>query len=111
MNWKVYTDDYYFPHLHIVDSKGKTVAVIPRGMAENKEENMRKAKVMAAAPELLEFAKAIEKWEAKLIRTDECWKSDYDYPKFSKELVDKWMELQEIRNEAIKKAKGDDSNA
>lgn len=64
-NWKVCTNGYHYPHLHIVEQidehHHKTVAVIPRGMAENREENMRKAQILAASTKFLELNKKLLK--------------------------------------------------
>jgi hypothetical protein len=48
---------------------------------------------------VVEYLKKIDEWEAKLIVTDECW--DGEYPQFTKELYDEWMELQKERNELL----------
>ena len=48
------------------------------------------------ARQLLE---AYEQWEADLVQADECWRGDY--PAMNKSLYDRWMELQEKRNEAL----------
>ncbi|AZO96164.1 hypothetical protein [Halocella sp. SP3-1] len=72
----------------------------------SKQETKANAQLIAAVPELLEFAKAMGEWETELLQTDECW--EYEFPMMNKELYDKWAELQEMRNEAIKKVEGDE---
>ena len=64
-----------------------------------------KSRLANAAPDLLAYAKAVEAWEAKLLMKDDSWRNGL--PVFTQELYDKWMELQAVRNAAIKKAKGE----
>jgi len=65
------------------------------------------AKLIAAAPDLLAFARAHEKWEAEFILDSECWPlNESGMPIFSEAIYDKFMELQAMRNAAIAKATG-----
>ena len=63
------------------------------------------AKLNAAAPELLAFAKAHEAWEADFIMDNECWPLNASgLPVFSESVHEKFLALQQTRNAAIKKA-------
>lgn len=66
------------------------------------DEQQANARLIAAAPELLEFAHRIEKWEAKLLRCNAAWENSL--PRFTQEIYDEWMELQSLRNGLIAKA-------
>lgn len=66
------------------------------------------ARLIAAAPELLEFARAHEAWEASLIR-DGRWElpGAEGLPALTDQLYDAMMTLQAKRNAAIRKATGE----
>lgn len=89
-----------FKALSVGTSRGQ-VAIIPLD-----ESNVANARLIAAAPELLEIAKRYELWEAKLLETSESWGSEDGLPQFTQELFDEWIELQTLRNLAIAKANG-----
>lgn len=57
-----------------------------------------------AAKDTLDALERYAAWEAKLTETDGAWRNSL--PQFTQELYDEWMEIQEIRNVAISKAKG-----
>lgn len=62
--WEVYNEGYFYPHLHIVKKEGhkqRNIAVIPRGMTEeNQEEIKDNAQLIAAAPDMYEALKGID---------------------------------------------------
>lgn len=61
------------------------------------------ARLIAAAPDLLEFAKAQEAWEADMIINGD-WSNEM--PRLTQAQYDRMIELQEVRRAAISKAKG-----
>lgn len=63
------------------------------------------ARLIAAAPELLEALEAYEKWEAALIMADAAWVGGN--PIITDGLYDKLIELQDLRNSVIAKARGE----
>jgi len=71
----------------------------------NRSERDANAKLIAAAPDLLAFAKAHEAWEAEFILDSECWPlNESGLPVFSETIHEKFLALQQLRNAAIKKA-------
>lgn len=46
------------------------------------------------ADEARELLKEYEKWEAKMLLTDEVWKSEDGLPHLTQELFDEWLTLQ-----------------
>jgi len=62
-------------------------------------------RLIAAAPDLLAFAKAQEAWEAEFIMANECWLMTAEMlPRFNEEILGKFLQLQKVRNEAVAKA-------
>lgn len=61
-----------------------------------------------AAPDLLKVAEAYEAWEADLIMSDESWApcGMASTPKITEEQWERLIEIQAMRNAAIRKAKG-----
>lgn len=65
------------------------------------------ARLIAAAPELLALAEAYSQWEADLILSDEAWADGMaPLPTLTQQLYDRFIEIQTMRNAAVKKAKG-----
>ena len=65
-----------------------------------------KADLMEAlARELVEALRRYEEWEASLLLEDGAWERNAGLPVFTQELYDSWMEIQDVRNEALTKAK------
>jgi hypothetical protein len=66
------------------------------------------ARLIAAAPDLLEVLRAYERWEANLIESSEAWAgSGMDgYPHLTSHLWDELLVIQAKRNDAIQKALG-----
>jgi hypothetical protein len=62
------------------------------------------ARLIAASPDLLALAKAYEQWEADLIVCHEAWEGGRALPEFTQSLWDRLLELQTMRNLAVKKA-------
>jgi hypothetical protein len=60
-------------------------------------------RLIAAAPDLLEVAKAYERWEADLILDADAWKGR-DLPAISQAIWDRLIEIQALRNAAIARA-------
>lgn len=62
-----------------------------------------------AAEDLLAVALAYEAWEAGLIMTDESWQpyGMAETPRITQEQWDRLIEIQTMRNAAVKKAKGE----
>ena len=54
--------------------------------------------------ELAEVLKDYERWEASLILSNEAWQNSL--PTFTQELYDRWMVLQNRRNEALARLEG-----
>ena len=54
--------------------------------------------------DLVTFLRYMEKWEADMIMEDKVWSSGY--PLWTKEIYDRYMELQAKRNELLEIAKG-----
>jgi hypothetical protein len=59
----------------------------------------------ALARELVEALRRYEEWEASLLLEDGVWERNAGLPVFTQELYDSWMEIQDVRNEALIKAK------
>ena len=59
------------------------------------------AKLRKEKQELLEVLKDVQKWEAKLIKNDECWQGNKGLPKFNQKLYDDWIKLQSKINKKI----------
>lgn len=65
------------------------------------------AHLIAAAPDLLALAIAYEGWEADMILCQEAWQGGRaDLPTLTDKLWDRLMEIQEMRNNAVAKARG-----
>ena len=97
--------DHISPHLSVYASDGNSAVKITEpfykdgaGVAE------ANARLIAAAPDLLEVAKAYEQWEASLIMEDESWRNGL--PTLTQAQYDRLMEIQTMRNKAIAKTKG-----
>jgi hypothetical protein len=97
----VYTEGGADDDLRLADVHQYGSATLPR---QGREAN---ARLIAAAPELLEFARAHEAWEAALIRHGR-WEipGAEGLPALTDELYDAMMELQAKRNAVILKAEG-----
>ena len=81
------------------------LAVIENGApGDTLKTEQANAALISAAPELLELAKKYEAWEAKVILCDRCW--DKSPMQLTQELYDEMIELQTLRNAAVKKATG-----
>ncbi len=63
------------------------------------------ARLIAAAPELLQLAEAYAKWEADLITNDESW-DNHSCPRLTQAQVDELVRIQGLRNAALAKARG-----
>jgi hypothetical protein len=61
------------------------------------------SRLIAAAPDLLEVAKAYERWEADLILDADAWRGR-DLPTISQAIWDRLIEIQALRNAAIARA-------
>ena len=73
--------------------------------AANRAERDANAKLIAAAPELLAFAQAHEAWEAEFIMANDCWPMTAEMlPRFNEQIMEKFLQLQRLRNEAVAKA-------
>jgi len=77
------------------------------GFAEVAEQEAN-ARLIAAAPDLAEVARAYEQWEADLIASPEAWGGAFpggerDLPKFTEALWDRLLEIQAMRNAALAK--------
>jgi hypothetical protein len=62
------------------------------------------ARLLAAAPDMLELLLAYERWEADLILCDAAWRNSL--PTLNQELHDRLIELQLRRNAIVAKATG-----
>ena len=71
--------------------------------AKKCEERAEKAEALAR--ELAEALRRYEEWEASLLLEDRAWERNAGLPVFTQELYDSWMEIQNVRNEALIKAK------
>lgn len=61
--------------------------------------------VQAISEELLAVAKAYEQWEADLVTSNEAWKGGTaELPTLTWELWDSLLEIQGLRNKAVKRA-------
>ncbi len=69
-------------------------------------EETRAIKAEALARELVEALRRYEEWEASLLLEDGVWERNAGLPVFTQELYDSWMEIQDVRNEALIKAEG-----
>ena len=57
-------------------------------------------KVNSAVEEQKVVLKKYEEWEAKLIMEDNCWENGL--PELTQELFEEFLEIQELRNQAIR---------
>ena len=66
------------------------------------------ARLIAAAPDLLDLAKAYEKWEADVILSNDAWEPNgtAEFPRLTGDLWYRLVEIQALRNAAIAKAEG-----
>ena len=64
----------------------------------------RAIKAEELAQELVEALRRYEEWEASLLLEDGVWERNVGLPVFTQELYDSWMEIQDVRNEALIKA-------
>ena len=64
----------------------------------------RAMKAEALARGLVEALRRYEEWEASLLLEDGAWERNAGLPVFAQELYDSWMEIQDVRNEALIKA-------
>lgn len=68
-------------------------------------ENKANAKLIAAAPTLLEVARAYERWEGDLVNSQDAWGAGFaTLPTLTQPLFDRLLEIQTMRNAAISKA-------
>lgn len=69
------------------------------------------ARLISAAPQMAEVLKAYEKWEADVILCDEAWGGGMEpLPTIPQHLWDRLVEIQGMRNAALTKARGEESN-
>lgn len=86
----------------VFDALGNSVACIEPSFEPQVATDT--AKLFAAAPDLLAFAKAQEAWGAEFILDGNCWPmNESGLPVFSEAVLAKFLELQKIRNAAISK--------
>ena len=67
-------------------------------------------KLMAAAPDMYEVLKLYEEFESILLMDTEAWGTEDGLPKFTQQLLDKWIEIQGKRNECLAKTEGEITN-
>jgi hypothetical protein len=68
------------------------------------------ARLIAAAPDLVDLVEAYEAWEGDLILSDEAWDGGMaPLPRLTQELWDRLLEIQAMRNAVSKKITGKDS--
>lgn len=67
-------------------------------------ELLANAILISAAPDLEAVAAAYEQWEADLISAD-VWQNEL--PRFTQPLWERFLEIQAMRNAALKKARGE----
>lgn len=90
-------------HKDIVITGGIPSGGGPFEAALSREEQHDNALLIAAAPELLALCQAYERWDAKIIRSDEAWDTNDGLPCMTNEVYNRWIELQEQRNEVLAK--------
>lgn len=66
------------------------------------------AHLVAAAPDLAAVAMAYEQWEADLILDHNAW--NHELPYLTQGLWDRLLEIQAMRNAALSRARGEQSN-
>jgi len=72
-------------------------------LLEEKNKNMTKdlkGIINSAVKEQKAVLKKYEEWEAKLIMEDNCWENGL--PELTQELFEEFLEIQELRNQAIR---------
>lgn len=88
--------------------EGQRISVVcdtANNKASRTAENAANAKLIAAAPDLLAFAQAHEAWEAEFIMANDCWPMTSEMlPRFNETILEKFLQLQKVRNEAVAKA-------
>lgn len=103
--WKV--KDKFFIHVDNDESWSHAEMKSCPGIPADSLQHEANAHLMATAPELLAYAEAVNQWEADMILSQEAWGGGMrEFPTFTEELWDRWLELQAMRNAAVMKAKG-----
>lgn len=84
------------------------VATIENGApGDTLETEGANARLFAAAPDLFALAKAYERWEADVLLSEEAWQGNTaPLPTLTQPLWDRLIELQTMRNAAVRKAAG-----
>lgn len=100
------TGDYPFIKAHRIKIGQETLTIGSHTIDwDGSEEMEANAKLIAAAPDMYEILNLYEEWEADLILDSQAWQDNY--PRFTKRLYDKWMEIQAKRNAVLAKARGE----
>jgi len=90
---------------HVGPGEGNDVCgPIAAVSGDDDEQAVANAKLVAAAPDILAVVRAYERWEADLVLDGEAWDCGRAFPRFTAKLWDRFLELQTMRNDAVRKA-------
>ncbi len=104
--WKVKKNEEFNHILNIHDSTNSPIANVASGFEWiPSEEGQANARLISSAPDMYEALKLYEEFEAALFFDNEAWRGSI-FPRFTQILLDKWMEIQTKRNDAIAKVEG-----
>ena len=90
---------------HVEPVTSRRIALCDPSAYVSESEAEANTRLMAAAKDLLAVAKAYDAWEANLILSDKAWDGGMaEFPRLTQELLDEFMQVQALRNAAVKKA-------